>query len=159
MTAICCRSFCECFHTIYHRHVRTYENTLITMFFGLHWIKLSSGQKVTLPIWLIKIVSKLALNCLSLRVKYQFANLILYIATIFERELPPKIYHLHFSLQPFTFIIFHSTSYILMKNSIPFCLPEYISNIKVTCFGYLQTQCNLETLKQMAGEHTKHQRQ
>ncbi|XP_055812163.1 phosphatidylinositol 4-phosphate 5-kinase 9 [Solanum dulcamara] len=29
----------------YHRHVRTYENTLITKFFGLHRIKPSSGQK------------------------------------------------------------------------------------------------------------------
>ncbi|CAK9157678.1 unnamed protein product [Ilex paraguariensis] len=30
----------------YHRHVRMYENTLITKFFGLHRIKPSSGQKV-----------------------------------------------------------------------------------------------------------------
>ncbi|KAK6942731.1 Phosphatidylinositol-4-phosphate 5-kinase, core [Dillenia turbinata] len=29
----------------YHHHVRTYENTLITKFFGLHRIKPSSGQK------------------------------------------------------------------------------------------------------------------
>ncbi|XP_059667558.1 phosphatidylinositol 4-phosphate 5-kinase 9 [Cornus florida] len=29
----------------YHLHVRTYENTLITKFFGLHRIKPSSGQK------------------------------------------------------------------------------------------------------------------
>ncbi|PWA67410.1 phosphatidylinositol-4-phosphate 5-kinase, core [Artemisia annua] len=29
----------------YHRHVRTYDNTLITKFFGLHRIKPSSGQK------------------------------------------------------------------------------------------------------------------
>ncbi|KAJ4979566.1 hypothetical protein NE237_010346 [Protea cynaroides] len=29
----------------YHYHVRTYENTLITKFFGLHRIKPSSGQK------------------------------------------------------------------------------------------------------------------
>ncbi|KAK1429458.1 hypothetical protein QVD17_11667 [Tagetes erecta] len=29
----------------YHRHVKTYENTLITKFFGLHRIKPSSGQK------------------------------------------------------------------------------------------------------------------
>ncbi|KAK4419270.1 Phosphatidylinositol 4-phosphate 5-kinase [Sesamum alatum] len=29
----------------YHRHVRRYENTLITKFFGLHRIKPSSGQK------------------------------------------------------------------------------------------------------------------
>ncbi|KAL7170274.1 hypothetical protein ACSBR2_035194 [Camellia fascicularis] len=29
----------------YHHHVRTYENTLITKFFGLHMIKPSSGQK------------------------------------------------------------------------------------------------------------------
>lgn len=29
----------------YHDHVRTYENTLITKFFGLHRIKPSSGQK------------------------------------------------------------------------------------------------------------------
>lgn len=29
----------------YHNHVRTYENTLITKFFGLHRIKPSSGQK------------------------------------------------------------------------------------------------------------------
>ncbi|KAF4403347.1 hypothetical protein CsatB_016781 [Cannabis sativa] len=29
----------------YHHHVRTYENTLITKFFGLHRIKASSGQK------------------------------------------------------------------------------------------------------------------
>ncbi|GFP85560.1 phosphatidylinositol 4-phosphate 5-kinase 9 [Phtheirospermum japonicum] len=29
----------------YHRHVRKYENTLITKFFGLHRIKPSSGQK------------------------------------------------------------------------------------------------------------------
>ncbi|XP_047333791.1 phosphatidylinositol 4-phosphate 5-kinase 9 [Impatiens glandulifera] len=29
----------------YHSHVRTYENTLITKFFGLHRIKPSSGQK------------------------------------------------------------------------------------------------------------------
>lgn len=30
----------------YHHHVRSYENTLITKFFGLHRIKPSSGQKV-----------------------------------------------------------------------------------------------------------------
>lgn len=30
----------------YYHHVRTYENTLITKFFGLHRIKPSSGQKV-----------------------------------------------------------------------------------------------------------------
>lgn len=30
----------------YHHHVKTYENTLITKFFGLHRIKPSSGQKV-----------------------------------------------------------------------------------------------------------------
>ncbi|KAJ0967245.1 hypothetical protein J5N97_024162 [Dioscorea zingiberensis] len=29
----------------YHHHVRTYENTLITKFFGLHRVKPSSGQK------------------------------------------------------------------------------------------------------------------
>ncbi|KAM0916098.1 hypothetical protein ACQ4PT_010395 [Festuca glaucescens] len=29
----------------YYRHVRTYENTLITKFFGLHRVKPSSGQK------------------------------------------------------------------------------------------------------------------
>ncbi|EPS61557.1 hypothetical protein M569_13238, partial [Genlisea aurea] len=29
----------------YHRHVRRYENTLITKFFGLHRIKASSGQR------------------------------------------------------------------------------------------------------------------
>ncbi|XP_076938925.1 phosphatidylinositol 4-phosphate 5-kinase 9-like [Bidens hawaiensis] len=29
----------------YHRHVQTYDNTLITKFFGLHRIKPSSGQK------------------------------------------------------------------------------------------------------------------
>jgi 1-phosphatidylinositol-4-phosphate 5-kinase len=29
----------------YHHHVRTYENTLVTKFFGLHRIKPSSGQK------------------------------------------------------------------------------------------------------------------
>ncbi|XP_022634740.1 phosphatidylinositol 4-phosphate 5-kinase 9 [Vigna radiata var. radiata] len=29
----------------YHHHVKTYENTLITKFFGLHRIKASSGQK------------------------------------------------------------------------------------------------------------------
>lgn len=31
----------------YHHHVKTYENTLITKFFGLHRIKPSSGQKVS----------------------------------------------------------------------------------------------------------------
>lgn len=30
----------------YHHHVRTYDNTLITKFFGLHRIKPYSGQKV-----------------------------------------------------------------------------------------------------------------
>ncbi|XP_056689897.1 phosphatidylinositol 4-phosphate 5-kinase 9-like isoform X2 [Spinacia oleracea] len=30
----------------YHHHVRTYDNTLITKFFGLHRIKPSSGQKI-----------------------------------------------------------------------------------------------------------------
>ncbi|KAJ0963584.1 hypothetical protein J5N97_028706 [Dioscorea zingiberensis] len=29
----------------YHHHVRTYENTLVTKFFGLHRVKPSSGQK------------------------------------------------------------------------------------------------------------------
>ncbi|KAK9134709.1 hypothetical protein Syun_014039 [Stephania yunnanensis] len=29
----------------YHHHVRTYDNSLITKFFGLHRIKPSSGQK------------------------------------------------------------------------------------------------------------------
>lgn len=31
----------------YYHHVRTYDNTLITKFFGLHRVKPSSGQKVT----------------------------------------------------------------------------------------------------------------
>jgi 1-phosphatidylinositol-4-phosphate 5-kinase len=30
----------------YYDHVRTYENTLITKFFGLHRVKPSSGQMV-----------------------------------------------------------------------------------------------------------------
>lgn len=30
----------------YHHHVKTYENTLITKFFGLHRIKPYGGQKV-----------------------------------------------------------------------------------------------------------------
>jgi 1-phosphatidylinositol-4-phosphate 5-kinase len=32
--------------TAYHLHVKTYENTLITKFFGLHRIKPYGGQKV-----------------------------------------------------------------------------------------------------------------
>lgn len=46
----------------YHHHVKTYDNTLITKFFGLHRIIPSSGQKV-MCIFLEYLSITIALTC------------------------------------------------------------------------------------------------